>query len=229
MKLVQVLNAPRVFSIVRVDAGYEKNVSTIYLGEVRAAHSLTEGPDIVTEVTSGDGEQDIQQTRIVKPLAPGAPLPSVLAQIVEALGVGPGNLATILPKLSFSSAAQMYVGGTVLYGSAADEMDSFCRACNLEWSIQDGKLLILERGKSLAGLAFLLNSSTGMIESPTVDSKGVATAKTLMLPDMYPGRTVVFDAAHLKGAYRVEECTYAGDTHGRDWTIEIKCKKLKVL
>ncbi len=42
---------------IRVEAGYrETGLHQIYLGEVRSGHSTVEGPDIVTEVTTGDGE-----------------------------------------------------------------------------------------------------------------------------------------------------------------------------
>src|SRR5678809_375027 len=49
---------------VRLEAGYNDENEQIYLGEVRAATSVTEGPDIITHVESGDGEAAIQKGRI---------------------------------------------------------------------------------------------------------------------------------------------------------------------
>lgn len=223
-KLVSDLTAP---NMVRLEAGYEDGMSQIYLGEVRAAHSAQEGADVVTMVTSGDGEKDVQVQRINVPLGVGTPVDTALRAIVTALGCGEGNLEKVIGSIKLSGAAEMFPAGGVLYGSAADELDAFCKAANLDWSIQEGKLLLLDRGKAQAGTALVLSSNTGLIESPTVDSKGIVTAKTLMIPDMYPGRAVVFDAKSLKGGYRVEECSYQGDTHGREWYIEIKCKIIK--
>lgn len=221
--LVADLTAP---NMVRLEAGYEDGMSQLYLGEVRAASTSTEGPNVVSMVTSGDGEKDLQTARINVPLGPKTSIDTALNSIVNALGCGKGNLSKILGSLKLSGSAEMFPTGGVLYGSAADELDAFCKSAQLDWSIQDGKLLILDRGKALAGTAFLLSSDTGLQESPTVDSKGIVTAKTAMIPDMFPGRAVVFDAKSLKGGYRVEECVYQGDTHGREWFIEIKCQKI---
>lgn len=223
-KLVQDLTA---HNVVRLEAGYEDGVSQIYLGEVRNAHSSQDGPDVITEVTSGDGEKDIQETRISVPLGPKTPIDTAMRAIVDALGCGEGNLSKVIGSIKLSGSAEIFPSGGVLYGSAADEMDAICRAAQLDWSIQDGKLLILDKGKALEGTALSLSSDTGLIESPAVDAKGIVTAKTLMIPDMFPGRAVVFDAKNLKGGYRVDECIYTGDTHGKEWYIEIKCSKIK--
>lgn len=212
---------------VRLEAGYEDGMSQLYLGEVRAAHSLQDNADMVTEVTSGDGEKDMQTRRISVPVGPKTSVDTVIQLIVKALGCGEGNLSKMLGDIKLSGGATMFPTGGVIHGSAADELDSLCKAAQLDWSIQDGKLLLLDKGKALEGTALSLSSDTGLIGSPTVDSKGIVTAKTLMIPDMFPGRAVVFDAKNLKGGYRVEECTYSGDTHGAEWYIEIKCQLIK--
>ncbi len=209
---------------VRLEAGYEDGMSQLYLGEVRSAHSLQDGADMVTQVVSGDGEKDMQTARISVPIGAKTPVATVIQLLVKALGCGEGNLSKILSSIKLSGGAEMFPKGGVLYGSATDELDSLCKAAQLDWSIQDGKLLILDKGKALEGTALSLSSDTGLIGSPTVDSKGIVTAKTLMIPDMFPGRAVVFDAKAIKGGYRVEECTYSGDTHGEEWYIEIKCQ-----
>ena len=211
-------------NMVRIEAGYEDGMSQIYLGEVRAAHSIQDGSDSITEVTSGDGEKDLQTRRVSIPVGPKASVDTVMGLIVKALGCGEGNLSKVLGSIKLSGGAELFPKGGVIYGFAADELDALCKAAQLDWSIQDGKLLILDRGKALAGTALSLSSDTGLIGSPTVDSKGIVTAKTLLIPDLFPGRSVVFDAKSLKGGYRVEECSYSGDTHGSEWYIEIKCQ-----
>lgn len=225
-KLAALVSDLTAHNVVRLEAGYEDGMSQLYLGEVRAAHSSQDGPDVITEVASGDGEKDMQVTRISVPLGPKTSRDVALRAIVKALGCGEGNMDKAIESLNVPE-GEGYAAGGVLYGSAADEMEAFCKAAQLDWSIQDGKLLLLDRGAALAGTALSLSSETGLIGSPAVDSKGIVTAKTLMIPDLFPGRAVVFDAKSLKGGYRVEECTYQGDTHGAEWYIEIKCKLIK--
>ncbi len=215
-------------NVVRLQVGYKSGVSQIYLGEVRAAESAQAGADIVTSLTSGDGEKALQTTRISVPIGAGTGIDVALSAIVRALGCGEGNLATIKKDLAFFNLAKVYPKGGVLHGSTADHLQAFAKSANLEISIQDGNILILDRGRALKGQALVMRSDTGLVGAPTVDSTGIATWKTLMIPDMYPGRTVVFDAKFLKGPFRVDECTYMGDTHGNDWYIECKGKKVKV-
>lgn len=214
-------------NMVRIEAGYKNSMSLLYLGEVRDALSKSEGPDITTEVSSGDGEKDLAEKRINIPIGVGTPVSVAVEALVKALGCGRGNLDKILPKLKLTGAAEMFVHGTVLSGAAADEFDAIMRSANLEWSLVNGKLQILDRGKALEGLAIKITPDTGLIGSVACDAKGIITFETLMIPDMYPGRTVVVDSKHNEGAYRVEECDYSGDTFSnKEWTIVVKAKKL---
>lgn len=218
---------------VRLEAGYTDPTSTfkgsgtsqLYLGEVRTAHSFTEGPDIITEVETGDSEKEIQKNRIHVSIGPMVPVEAALASIATALKVNPGNIGQAVALLKTKGVAAMFGRGTALSGNAARELTDFCRSAGLEWSIQDGKLQILDRNKPLAKTAILLSSSSGLIGSPTVDGKGVVKAKCLIIPDIFPGRLVVFNARHLKGGYRIEEVEFNGDTHGQDWYAELSLKK----
>ena len=59
-----------------------------------------------------------------------------------------------------------------------------------------------------------------------MDKAGVVSIKTVMLPDLAPGVPVTLDSKTIKGAYRLTECEYIGDTHGSDWHIQSKAKPL---
>ncbi len=71
----------------------------------------------------------------------------------------------------------------------------------------------------------MLSSGTGLQGSPSADSKGVVNARVALLPDLRPGRVVVFQARTLQGAYRLEEVEYNGETHGSAWYADIACKR----
>lgn len=209
---------------VRLEAGYEgTGLSLIYFGETRSAWSYLDGSDVVTELAAGDGEKAMKQ-RVHVPLGPRTPPDVALDGIVRALGVKAGNVAAARQALRLRGKALFPAGGA-LVGSAARELSDFCRAAGLEWSVQDGALQILERGRTTPESAFLLSSATGLVGSPSAGNQGIVNAQTKLLPDLRPGRLVVFEATEVRGAYRVEEVEYEGDTHGESWNAKIACKK----
>jgi hypothetical protein len=209
---------------VRLEAGYNDENEQIYLGEVRTATSVTEGSTITTHVESGDGEKQIQSSRISVPVGPKTPADVALRAIARTLGVGLGNIDAAAARLRTSGKA-LFPMGRVITGNTAQQLTDFCNSAGLEWSIQDGKLQFLDKGKALDGNAFELSSDSGLIGSPSVDSKGVVTAQSLFIAGMRPGVKVVFASRSVHGGYRVQKCTYTGDFAGNDWFVEIEAKK----
>lgn len=212
---------------IELAAGYGNDLSVLYIGELRYGFSQTEGPSIATVLSSGDGEKEIQQARINVPIGPKT-LPEVaLRNIAKALGVGKGNLEDAIIKLR-NGRAQIFGSATTLSGSAAREMTAFCRSAGLEWSIQNGKLQFLEIGEALKKKAIVLSSDTGLIESPTVDSKGILSATSLLNPEIRPGVRVDMRGKHVRGLYRIIQCEYTGDTRGNDWHVHLMGQKENV-
>jgi len=219
--LEQMKSAP-----VQIEAGYQGGTSVLFLGDLRTAMTVHQGPDFITKLSSGDGEKAIKTARVNVSLKKGAAsVDKVLESVAKALGVGEGNLKQALSAIKSAGLGELFSEGTVISGSAYREMTNICRSLGLTWSIQDGKLQILELKKALEGQAILVNERTGLIGSPTVDNKGVLTCQTLLIPDVFPGRLMVLESERLKGQYRIESCQYSGDTNGQDWYIGIEGKR----
>lgn len=208
-----------------IEAGYVESTSSIFVGTLRSSLSVIEGSDIITTLESGDGEKATRKARVNLTVKPKTPTTDILKLAAKSLGVGEGNLNQAIGQINAAGFATFFSAGTVLSGSAAREMSNLCRALGLTWSIQDGKLQILQLTKTLDGEAIKLGSSTGMIGTPSVDSKGVLKVRALMIPNVFPGRKLVLDGARLKGQYRIEKTTHAGDTFGGDWYVDIEGKK----
>lgn len=210
--------------VLRLEAGYPDAVAQLFLGEVRSAHTHREGADLVTEISTGDSEKELQKARIQLSVGPKVPAQVALTAIARTLGVGLGNVAPAAAKLA-AKGKTIFGPGTVIQGSAAQALTDFCRSADLEWSIQDGVLQILDRAKALDDKAVLLSPDTGLIGSPTVDNKGVLQVTALIQPDLRPGRKIDLRSESFKGGYRIEECEYTGDTSGADWSVKMSCKK----
>lgn len=213
---------------VTIEAGYESSgLAQIYKGDLRAGWTITEGADIVTELTTGDGEKTLATARMNVPVGPGTQIGTVVNSIVDTLGIGRGNSATALAALQLTGQTTFSAKGSVLKGNAADHMTDLCKSAGLEWSIQDNAVQILTLGQPLSGQALLLSSSTGLVGSVSTDSKGLAEATVLMIPGIRPGQAVQFSAAHVKGRYRIVTAQYEGDTLGNTWYVKFQAEIIK--
>lgn len=212
---------------ISLEAGYADPVGTsiIFQGTVRAAlPSVVEGPDVITELTTGDGEAAIAQARINQSFAAGTPPSQALRSIVSALGVGTGNIDHAIALLQAKGVANL-LNGVAISGKAAYHLTNACKSANLEWSVQDGNLQILDKNKVLDQTAIVLSPSTGLIGSPTCDTKGVCNATVLLIPGLKCGRRVSLQGKNLQGNFRIYSIEYDGDTHGQNWYAHLTLKK----
>lgn len=211
---------------VSISAGYKTGpLAQIFLGNMRATFSTTNGPDIVTELSSGDGEANMASARMNTAFGPGSPISIVLQEIIGTLGVGPGNLAQALATLSATGKVTWSAKGCVLKGNAADHLSDACRSLGLEWSVQNGAVQILVLGQPLAGRAVLVTPNTGLVGSPSVDSKGVLQFTTLLIPGIKPGVLVLLQSNAVQGQFRVVSVESTGDTLGEEWYHRCSAEK----
>lgn len=209
--------------MVRVEAGYEDAVSQLFFGEVRSAQSSIQGPDIITEISSGDSEKEMQTARVSMSIGAGTSAVVVLQQIADALGVGIGNALVVASTLH----SNFFGDGSALFGNAAVALSAFCASADLEWSIQDGNLQLLQRGTALETRGPMLSAGTGLIGSPAIDHKGIVTASALIQPGIIPGAYVGIESLAFSGVFRVLECEWVGDTRGNDWSVRFTGKPPK--
>ncbi len=213
---------------VELEAGYLQpdGVRVIFDGDLSKAKSFREGPDIITEISAADGERQYRTARINRSFGDNTSLSSVIEACGRAINVGVGNLAELATQSGFEGLGNIFSEGVVVSGPAREELSGLIESAGLEWSIQNNTLQILPRGSALAGTAVVLSPKTGLIESPSVDSEGVATARMLMIPDVFPGRRVRLESDFVLGEYRVTKAKYSGATRGNEWFIDIEGKPI---
>lgn len=202
-------------------AGFVGETSLLFRGELHEARSERSGNDIVTTVRSRDGG-GAHGARVSRSHAPGASLETVIDGVVDAMGIGEGNLRDVLSSATMGGVG-VFAGGATTSGSAADELDRLTGSAGLEWSIQEGVLQVLPRGRALQRTAIRLAPETGMLDSPTREKDGKIKIKTLLIPDLVPGRLVEVESDFVRGTFRVEAAAYRGEYAGSDWGIEVTC------
>jgi hypothetical protein len=189
-----------------LQAGFRGTTDTVFSGQGRYIWAeRTRDGDTILNIRSGDLEAACLG-RMTAPGAPKTPLQDALQLISTAMGAGIGNLLQVLPQVGADLVKSFSQGA--LTGSAMDAMDLACKKSGLEWSIQNGEMQFLPLGASLGNQAFVLNSNTGLVNSPSVDSKGLLKFECLLQPGLTPGMVVQMDAKYVKGFYRVERCEW---------------------
>lgn len=205
---------------VSLEAGYVEARGLIFQGDLRTAKSEKSGPEWETTIEGEDGGQSMRWSRINRAFPPGTPVASVVQACAEAMGVGTGNLAEAIPSARLEGGGSVFATGTVLSGSAPDELDGIIRSLGFTWSVQNGVLQILKRGRAIQTTAVRLVSTSGLVGSPARAADGSISFQCLINPEVYPGRQVAFEEPELRGTYRVKKAKYTGDTKGNDWYIK---------
>lgn len=206
---------------VRLEAGYESGVAVIFDGTLDRAHSEKSGADWVTEVRSGDGARALRSARVSQSYRTDASLRSLLEHCAGALGVGLGNAAEAFATAQ-SPAGSVLRQGAAVSGRADDVLTHLCEAAGLEWSVQGGVLQVLAQRRALQRQAVRLAPETGLVGSPSVDSRGRLKAEALLIPELEPGRLVVVSSAHVEGTWRLSKVSYVGESSGSQWGASIE-------
>lgn len=226
---------------VRIEAGYlGGEIGTIFLGDLRAAHTRREGPDLITRVSAGDGTKQVRVAKLTKTFPKGTKLGSVITELGKALGVKPGNLSAF-SGAKLANGSDRLARSLTIHGAVYDELERLCRSCGLEWSVQDSELQIREQGRPAlaSGLGPLLRADSGLVDVPQVETvaevskadakqaglvKGqtVVSGVCLLRSDLRPGLPFRVESAAFTGNLVCRTTTHRGDSHGTgaDWVVE---------
>lgn len=214
---------------VSIEAGYVENTSQIFLGDLDHSETVLNGRDWVTTLEASDGGQAFKSSRINVSLEGPAPIGDVLQTAADALGLDLGNVSEKVSAGAIRGALTEFSNGIVLSGKAEQQLDKVVRSMGYSWSIQDKALQLLGPDETIGDQAFVLRSSTGLVGVPEAGEDGLVKARSLLQPDILPGRKVQIlstGAKGIDGFYRVEKATFSGDTEGADWFVDIEGKPL---
>jgi hypothetical protein len=130
------------------------------------------------------------------------------------MGVGLGNIVEVADLLG-----GVYSSGTVLDGSAPDELKGVLRRSGLVYSIQNGVLQFQRTGQGV-GLkvqALFLSEKTGLVLSPERDATGELKVTCLLIPNVVPGGYVLLESITYNGVYRIVAVSSKGQSRGTEW------------
>lgn len=218
--------------LTEIEAGYFGNTSLIFKGDLDYGSTVRTGTDWVTTFQATDGGKQYRAARINIPFDAGTQIGDVIKTVADKMGLGLGNVAAEIAK-GIPRGALQYVKGLVLSGQASKEFTKVLKRAGFGWSIQDGQIQLTRSGQVLdPSKAIILNQKTGLIGSPEQGEKGLIKARSLLQPDLQPGKRVLIQAGprdasgvpEIDGFFRVDKTIFSGDTWGGDWYSDIEAR-----
>lgn len=229
---------------VEIYAGYKDNGGALHIfsGTIIECETRDEGVDVITEMTLSDGQVSVRDTIVTLTFAPTTSSKVIIESLAEKM-----NLPLVLGKgVDFKS----YPDGYSCYGHAADILTEVCNANKLNWSIQNGTLMIILNGGISASRGLVFSPSSGLVGSPEriinanqyedlmtiareIDQKELKEKpnksegwriRVLLSPTVQAGDGVAVkvESKRVTGWFRVEKVKHHGDLSGGDWITELE-------
>lgn len=216
---------------IKLAAGYggDENLTQIFYGQaIYLKHEIpANSGDIITTISTTDGGEQKQKSRIHVAFGPGTSTSQVLRRVVQQMGIKPGNLDRVVKDLDAGIKASLYSAGVTISGNAGEELGHICRSCGYDYSIQDGQLQMLKIGTAADNFEVVLNENSGLVGTPTISNKGVVSGTCLIFKagsglDLVPGRRVRIESSFLKGSFILAKTDMKGDNFGEDWYCDFE-------
>ena len=203
-------------------AGYKGQVGIIFQGDMVRCNHIKEDASWKTTLACGDGALAIQTKRTNKNYQKGTPVKTVVADLSRQLDLPAGNTLSQLNEMSTNLTRSLPVSGSPIV-----EVNRILAGQSMRLSIQNGALQIRKKGRPLQKEAISLSADSGLTASPEIGAKGKMTVRTLLMPELSPGRKVHIDSAMFKGFVTVEQVRFMGSTFTDEWKSEIECIALQ--
>lgn len=216
--------------VVFLKAGFNNDVSTIFIGEVRLRTSKREGPNITYTLECGDAEKSITSSTVNIGLGAGSTNKQVIDEAQKQLGVTKGFQSTLPTKV--------FENGFSFTGLASDLLTEQTKNVDHEWNVQDGELRILKKGQNDGEEAVFISQETGLIGYPAKTKLDVKFT-SLLNPKLRPGRAVKLVTKQFQGdvgastafvaqiseatsgdVLTLREVNFKGDSYDGSWVAE---------
>lgn len=211
---------------VSVEAGYKDTRAVVFSGASRICDHTHEGPEWLTKIQCGDGEQAYQFTRFSKSWDGGVSAKTVILDVADGLDLNKGNLETALNNIQLP--IQSFGPGFAAHGNAFQLFDRLLKSVGLTFSVQQGALLVAEKNKAPIQEVVVLSAKTGLLgspqHSPPTQSKKYTSLvfKALLNSKIRPGVTVRMDSLQVKGDFIPLKVEHTGDSHGELWVTHVE-------
>lgn len=234
------------FTKVTLNAGYENgNFGVIFQGTIMQFEVGKENAvDSYLDIFVSDGDMGYNQGVVSTPLAKGTTILDGVKAVEKAM---PGTILN--PEFFTNIKLTPNIRGTTLFGLSRAYLRDASSTLNASWSIQNGKIVMLENRRYLEGEAVKINVATGLIGIPTLTDEGVSIKCLLnsrlkiggliqlnneeitQLSQRDPNNVIPYNQYGVQtiaplspdGTYMALVVEHEGDTRGTAWYSNITC------
>lgn len=201
------------YNRILLNAGYGDDMRTLFVGYIDEVENRKDSTDITTTMTCSDGSKDYREARTAVTVKKGQSDKEIVKEVLKDMpntetGIQEYKKATKLPR------------GKTLVGNSRDILKTVAKNQDANWSIQDGKLLILPKTSALANNeGFLIQEGSGMIGSPQKTSDGLEV-RCLLNNIMRVGQLcrVASRIKEMSGDFKIVKIQMKGSNKGGDFT-----------
>lgn len=201
------------YNRILLNAGYGDDMRTLFVGYIDEVENRKESTDITTTMTCSDGSKDYREARTAVTVKKGQSDKEIVKEALKDMpntetGIQEYKKETKLPR------------GKTLVGNSRDILKTVAKNQDANWSIQDGKLLILPKTSALANNeGFLIQEGTGMLGSPQKTSDGLEV-RCLLNNVMRVGQLcrVASRIKEMSGDFKIVKIQMKGSNKGQDFT-----------
>lgn len=208
---------------ISVSAGYRTagGPARLFSGDLQSVKHAYDSKEAewVTELEARDGGTLWDTGAVSESFADGASSSDVLKRIAVSLGVAL-RLAPGLPEVTFPD-------GLMVAGLVRTSLSRVCEAAGLEWSLQDGELVVTPQGGAVGGQVFLIDSTQILSVERMERKKGGKGQKGLKVkvnlnPLISPKDTLQLESKTESGLWVVRKVKHTGETWSDTFESELE-------
>lgn len=211
-----------------LEVGYGGENRLLFTGDVKRAWSEREnGTEVATILHVGDSLRAYSYARMNRSYKPPITMLRVLQDAANSMGV------TLPPSVEQDAQLKQAIAtGISTHGPTRDVLTKLLARYGYNWSVQNGKLVVLVDEQSRPGQAILVNQSTGLIGAPqkaepqSPKKQGEIKFKTLVYPEIEPGKLVQIESEFINATIKVTDVHHDGDLWGDEWDTAVTGRPL---
>ena len=216
--------------IVTFRAGYEDSIDVIFEGGISNILKERVGPDVITRIIA-QGTDARKATMVNTTLGVNTTVIDAIKLCADATGH-----PLVIDQDDFKDASP-FAKGYILSGDPYEKLDELSRSFKFDYNVENGKLIIVGKGRFRKGTPIVIDQFSGMEGIPEITEAG-CDVKVRLSPRIKIGRRIdiqselrTFNFSNLyfqdipenagKGIYVAHRLRHTGDSKGDTWTTSI--------
>lgn len=198
-----------------LNSGYQGDIGTILAGTIDESKTRWEDLDKITKLVVGDATEKWINKVINKSYAPGTKAGQIVRDMLAIAGIEVGAFS--LPN------DITYTKGRTVSSALQVALRYICGDCGAKVQITNGIIYITGPNEGIK-TGFLLNASTGLIESPQKldgDGKGEYSVKMLLNHRIGPNAVLQIQSKTANGWFRVIKGKHVSDESDHITEVEV--------